>query len=160
MPIIIKEQDFCDLPACAEVIHRGFAETAERNGFTVENNPTHGAFVTTERLMSEKTNGVILFCALLDGERMGFFGLDLRENTAILEKLTVIPQHRHNGYGTQMVEYAKTFAASKGKAALTAGIIGTDERLWEWYKRNGFVIEEERNFPHLSFPVKLIKCNL
>lgn len=160
MSIIIMEQDFCDLSECVEVIHRGFAETARLQGFTVQNNPTHGAFVTTERLMSEKTNGVMLFCTLLDGKRTGFFGLDLRENTAIIEKLTVVPEHRHNGYGTQMIEFAKNLAVSKGKSALTAGIIGTDERLWEWYRRNGFVVEEERNFPHLSFPVKLIRCDL
>ena len=157
MTVELKEMDFSDINDCVELIRNGFADVAREYRFTRENNPSHGAFITPERLLDEKENGTLFFYALLDGISVGFFGVDLRENEAALEKLTVLPDYRRRGIGARLLSSAKEIASSHGRTRLTAGIISENTTLRQWYERNGFTAFREFAHP-AGFTVALLEC--
>ncbi len=153
MSYCIEEIGFDKLKDFSAVIRKGFADIAEQYGFTQQNNPTNGAFITADRLSFEKTNGVIYYGLYVDGVLCGCVGIDKREGYCVLEKLTVIPEFRHKGYGKKLVEFAIAKAREFGFKELRAGIIDENEILKNWYAGFGFVEECKRNYPNLFFTV-------
>lgn len=160
MSVELKEMDFSDINACVGLIREGFADAAEKYRFTSLNNPAHGAFITAERLLNEKENGTLFFYAVSDGQPVGFFGVDLRENEAILERITVLPRYQRQGIGASLLKSAKAVASSHGRTRMTAGIIADNEPLRRWYERNGFSVIREYPHPTLSFTIGLLGCRL
>jgi ribosomal protein S18 acetylase RimI-like enzyme len=80
------------------------------------------------------------------------------DDTYELEKLAVLPRDRHNGYGKELLDFAKARARDLGAAKITIGIIEENARLKNWYAANGFVHTGTRVFPHLPFTVGFMEC--
>ena len=142
------------LSACLEIIHRSFATVADDFGLTAENCPTNGAFIPLSRLQSDYDKGSLMFALYADGEIIGFMEIAAYNNeVCAIEKLAVLPEYRHYGYGKRLLDYAKQTAADKGYAAIHIGIIEENTRLKSWYADNGFVHTGTKVFPHLPFTV-------
>ena len=75
------------------------------------------------------------------------------QKDVIAEKLAVLPQYRHNGYGKKLIAFAKEKAKEMGAAKITIGIIEENARLKNWYASNGFIHTGTREFSHLPFIV-------
>lgn len=158
---MIQKLDSQSLPLCLEVIHRGFQTVADDFGLTAENCPTNGAFMPLSRLENDFEKGDLMFGCFEGGELVGFMQLAPKDGVAFeLEKLSVLPEHRHRGYGERLVETAKTEAARRGGEKLTIGIIEKNTRLKLWYERLGFVSTGTREFAHLPFTVGFMELGL
>jgi ribosomal protein S18 acetylase RimI-like enzyme len=85
-----------------------FATVAEEFGLTEQNAPTNGAFMKMDRLQKDFANGDLMFGYVLDGKIVGFVQLAKKSASVFtLEKLAVLPEHRHNGYGERLIEIRK-----------------------------------------------------
>ncbi len=154
----IKEHD---LPLCLEVIRLSFATVAEEFGLTPENCPTNGAFMSLSRLEADFKNGAHMFATYENGLIVGFVQLAKKSGAVMeLEKLAVLPQSRHQGYGGRLLGYAKARAMELGADRLTIGIIEENTRLKRWYEANGFISTGTRVFPHLPFTVGFMELSL
>ncbi len=157
----IRNVRFEELDACAQVIRQSFDTVAVEFGLTVQNCPTNGAFIKTGHLVSDWNKGVNLYGLYFDGEMIGFLELKRGKAGSIeLEKVCVLPKHRHNGCGALLLQFAKEEALRLGGEKITIGIIEDNARLKQWYIRQGFVHIGTATFVHLPFVVGFMQMQV
>jgi len=150
-----------DISSSANIVRQAFKTVADEFGLTKENASTNGAFLEDSKLLDEYNNGVKMF-GLFEGEaQIGFFSLkDKDSETFYLEKLAVLPEYRHNGYGKIMINYAKEYVKRAGGKTISIGIIYENTRLKKWYETCGFEETGVKKFEHLPFTVCFMRLNL
>ena len=147
----INESDFLE---CIDTIHKSFQTVADEFGLTPENCPTNGAFMPVMRLENDYKKGDKMYGLYEGGNIVGFVQLAKKENGVFeLEKLAVLPEHRHKGYGTQLIHFSEEKVSEFGGTVITIGIIEENTRLKDWYTQNGFVHTGTKTFSHLPFTV-------
>jgi len=151
---MIRELSNEEVPLAAGIIRRAFATVAEEFGLTPENCPSHPTFLTEERLQGEVDRGLRLFILQEGDTPVGVVGLRrLEDGTTALERLAVLPEHRHQGYGMQLVEFICRQVKQEGSEKVSLQIIDEHAVLKNWYARLGFAAVGVRQFPHLPFTV-------
>ena len=144
------------LAACVPVIREAFASVADELRLTEASAPTNPAFMTLGRLREAWRAGTRLFL-LLDGAgaALGSVGLQQgrRPGLFYVERLAVLPAHRHHGHGRALMDHALEAARVQGGAVISIGIVDENVRLKRWYRAQGFVETGTRRFPHLPFTV-------
>lgn len=150
-----------ELEQCADVIRRGFGTVAKAYGLTRENCPTGGAFLQSSRLVRERQKGFLLYSLFYRGFMIGFVELEpLGEGVYVLEKLTVLPEYRHYGFGRYLLDFAVREAGRLGGHKVVLGMIEQNQKLKNWYQSYGFVQTETKRFPHLPFAVGMMELFL
>jgi ribosomal protein S18 acetylase RimI-like enzyme len=87
-------------------------------------------------------------------EQVGFIALEQSDNgTFYLEKLAVLPEHRHKGFGEALTDFIIEYVKNAGGKKISIGIIYENKTLLKWYKQFGFIETGTKNFPHLPFTV-------
>lgn len=77
-----------------------------------------------------------------------------------MEKLAVLPEHRHKGYGKKLMGFVfEQVKMSKGER-ISIGIINESTVLKNWYIENGFAETGTKKFEHLSFTVCFMEKSL
>lgn len=157
----VRSVRFDELDLFAEVVRRSFITVAEEFGLSVQNCPTNGAFIRTERLVSDWNRGTQMYCLCCCGDPVGFMELKSKGDGVFeLEKLSVLPEHRHKGGGSLLLEHARKEVVKAGGNRITIGIIDSNARLKEWYQKHGFVSSGTAHFPHLPFTVGFLELKI
>jgi diamine N-acetyltransferase len=157
----IKLMTLKDLEECAKVIRQGFSTVAKDFGLTKENCPTNGAFIEKERLIAEKEQGQLMYGMISDHQLIGYMQLERNsEELYFLQKLVVLPDYRHLGLGTKLLDYAKELVKGWGGKRISIGIIEENTILKNWYIAYGFVPTGTRKFEHLPFTVGFMELNV
>ena len=116
---MIRRVTESELPLCLRVIHEAFGTVAEEFGLTPDNCPTNGAFMPLTRLLEDYQKGDAMFVCREGGAIAGFMQLSRRGQAVYeLEKLAVLPEYRHRGYGKALLGFAKQEAAANGAARI------------------------------------------
>jgi len=155
MEALIKEiNDEQQIRISAALIRESFKTVARDFNLTKENCQTHPSFVTFDQLIKLHRKGLKFFGLFVDLAQFGFVAVERGNETAYyMEKLAVLPQARHKGYGEQLVRFAIDYAAKQGAGKLAIGTIHEHIVLKEWYKNLGFVETGTKKFDHLPFTV-------
>jgi len=157
---IIEIQDK-DLNRCVEVIREGFGTVARDFGFTEQNNPTHGSFMTIEQLLRHKEKGKLMFSLQVNHEIIGYLQLDFHgDGLYVLEKLTVLPSYRNLGYGSAMLKFAKRAVKERKGSKIRIGIVEEHTSVKVWYQRHGFSHIGTKRFDHLPFTVGWMEMDI
>ncbi|SHH94251.1 Acetyltransferase (GNAT) domain-containing protein [Sporobacter termitidis DSM 10068] len=157
----IREVHDGELDRCAEVIRRGFQTVADDFGLTEERVPTNGAYIKTERLIADRAKGNLMYALTEDDRIVGFMQLENAGNgTFYLEKISVVPEYRHRGYGTALLDFAREKAKEMGAHKLGIAIIEENGILKEWYIKNGCVPTGSKKFEHLPFTVGFLELSV
>jgi len=77
-----------------------------------------------------------------------------------LERLAVLPQKRHQGFGKMLVTHVFEEAKSIGCQSVGIGIISKEHQLKKWYGKIGFKEGITRSFEHLPFDVTFMEYRL
>ena len=107
----------------------------ERNGYQmfIEKRPMYGFF-------SE------------DGKMLGYYSLAKQSDTEWeLNNLCVLPEHRHDGIGDQLLQDAFNRVREFGAAKLNIGIVEENVRLRKWYESKGFMHTGTKKFDFFPF---------
>lgn len=149
------------LEESAEVIRASFRTVAEEFGLTEDSASTHPSFITDHQVEELRDNGLIFFGYYLTGKLVGFVAVEKADDTLFyMEKLAVLPEYRHRGYGLDLVKYALEYAKNRGGKTLSIGIINEHAVLKDWYKTTGFTETSVKFFPHLPFTVCYMEISL
>ena len=141
-----------ELAAAAAVIRRGFGTVAEDFGLTDENCPGNGAFMTTELLVSESKKGKQMYGCYSGDIMVGFMQIEKKdESVYMLEKLAVLPEYRHSGFGGSLLSFARDEVKEMGGSKISIGIIEKNTVLKNWYASYGFRHTGTKKFDHLPF---------
>ena len=161
---MIREIRNEEIPECARVIRESFMTVAEEFGFTEENAPRFTAFATTEeRLMYlyhvEKRPMYGFFSE--SDELLGYYSLAKQNDQEWeLNNLCVLPSHRHEGIGDQLIQDAFSRVKSFGAAKMNIGIVEENVRLRKWYESKGFLHLGTKKFDFFPFTCGYMEKNL
>ena len=159
--MIIKVHSKEQLNTCFSIIHRSFSTVADEFGLTQSNCPNHTAFMPIEKLIRQYENGADMFLYLHNGNYIGYFSLVDCGESVELNNLSVLPEYRHLGFGKEMVQYAKVYAAKNHTAnRITIGIMEDNAVLKSWYQSLGFVHTGTKQFDGLPFTVGFMELNI
>jgi len=149
---IIHEIEKHELNACLDVIHRSFRTVAEQFGLTRDNCPKHTSFIPLAFLETQMNWGWYMY-ALYAGETIiGYMSLSKEpDGTFELHNLSVLLEHRHKGFGKQLLDFAKEKVLQLGGRKIKIGIIEESTVLKNWYMANGFEHTGTKKFDHLPF---------
>ena len=149
---IIKKVKKDELQMCLDVIHRSFKTVADEFGLTRENCPKHTSFIPLYFLESQLEWGWMMYALFLDEKIIGYMSLSTEDSKVFeLHNLSVLPEHRHNGYGKMQLDHAKSEVLANGGEIIKIGIIEESTILKEWYIKNGFEHTGTKKFEHLPF---------
>jgi diamine N-acetyltransferase len=144
-----------------KIIRGSFDTVADEFCLTRENCPTHPSFITYDNLSDLKNKGLKLFGFFLDGIQIGFIALEeAGNNIYYLEKLSILPQFRHKGFGKRLVQFAFDYVAGNNGKIISIGIINKHDILKKWYENLGFKETMVREYKHLPFTVCFMEKRL
>jgi ribosomal protein S18 acetylase RimI-like enzyme len=102
-----------------------------------------------------------MYVLIADDEIIGYMQIEeVVNNNYEVQKITVLPEFRHCGYGKIMLDYAKEKIKELKGTKITLGIIEENELLKRWYLKNGFVHVGTHKFNHLPFTTGFMECPL
>lgn len=157
----IREIMDIEIDDCAEVIRESFLTVAEEFGLNTDNCPTNGAFIKSERLTAERQKGNLMYALFKDDRMVGFMALEDKTGGVYeLEKLAILPQCRHCGYGKKLIDFAKEKVLKLDGIKITIGIIEENTKLKNWYANYGFKHTGIKIFPHLPFTVGFMELDV
>lgn len=159
MTIHIKRiDDEADLYKSKEVLQQSFATVAKEFHLTQENAPTNAAFIEITDLLRLKKENINIFGVFKEGLQIGFFTIEKNDQERyFLNKIAVLPEHRHNGYGGSILEYVFRFVNETGGGIISIGIINENLLLKNWYLSYGFSEIDTRTYSHLPFTVCILE---
>lgn len=163
MSIIIRPLDpKTELPSLLECIRHSFATVAQELGLTEENAPTNPAFLSLERLGASLQEGLEFFVLSENTEIQGCVALQKGrvEGIYYLERLAVLPEYRHRGYGRVLLDHCMDRVRERGGKAISIAIIDENTRLKKWYEDYGFSQGLVKKFGHLPFTVGFMEKKL
>ena len=154
MGFVIRDATLGDAELLASLIRGAFRDVAECLHLTPDNCPTHPSNCTVEWIEAGFVEGLRYYileegenaCGCVTLERAG-------PDVCYLERLAVLPQFRHRGYGRALVEHVLDQAARLGASRVELGIIAGQDELRAWYERWGFSVVRSAEFEHLPFKV-------
>ncbi len=152
-----------DLLPYVEIIKESFQTVASEFGLTRENNPSNPAFLSKERLIKLKNLRVWFYKLMYNEEPVGFITIEQskEDNTIFyIEKLAVIPEFRHNGFGRQLMDFAILKILNEGGEKVSVALIDHHVKLKAWYKSQGFIQSEIKEFDQLPFKVCFMEKEL
>ncbi len=89
-----------DFNQCVITVRKAFYESREKFGFTKENYPSSGAFITEADLVAARLRGVHMYVAVIKKQIIGYVQLEKKNNGVYsFQKFAVLPEYRHLGVG-------------------------------------------------------------
>lgn len=145
----------------AALLRAAYADVAQRFGLTPENCPKHPSNVQPESIIEAMAHGTRYFALEAENKTIGCVALEQPQpEVCYLERLAVLPKHRHRKAGKLLVEHIFTEARRLGAERVEIGIIAAHETLKTWYETFGFREIRRAHFPHLPFEVLFMRRNL
>lgn len=147
-----------ELDACLAVIHKSFQTVAEEFGLTKENCPRHSSFMPLSFLETQMGWGWHMFGLYAGKKIIGYMSLSKEfEGAYELHNLAILPEYRHRGFGTLMLDHAKKVVTELGGSCIKLGMIEESTVLKNWYMSNGFEHIGTKKFNHLPFTSGYLK---
>jgi diamine N-acetyltransferase len=145
-----------DLAISVKILTDSHLTVAKEFNFTKQNNPTNSAFVDVETLKTQLSKGVELYLLIVDDTAKGCIAIEKSSKeieTYYIEKVSVLPEYRHKGYGVALMGFASTIIKQAGGKKASLALIDSNKRLKEWYLRQGFIETGIKDFERLPFRV-------
>lgn len=159
--LIIQKAVHKDIHTLSNIIHLSYQDVAQTFKLTKDNCPKHPSHCTDKWIEHDLNRGVVYHILYSNGIAAGCAALEMADpDLSYLERLAVLPQFRHNGFGIKLVEYIMTTAQQMGTKTLSIGIIEEQEILRRWYESIGFERVEIKEFDHLPFNVAIMNIIL
>lgn len=143
-----------ELREAARIIRESFKTVADEFCLNEMNCPSHPAFFSDESIIAATSSGTCFYSLYHERNMAGVLALKyLNKNEYSMEKLAVLPEYRHLGYGKKLVEFALDTAREAGAEKMIIGIIDENIALKEWYLALGFTVTDIKRYDHLPFTV-------
>ena len=137
------------------IIQAANLTVAKDFNLTPQNAPTNPAFITEfyffEGMEKKKHQ---YFGYFLEDKIVGCLAIYLvSEHSYGIDRLAVLPEFRHHGYGRKLIEFVENTIKTLGGNKVSLGIIHENDILLHWYQKHGFTLTRTKKFDHLPFTV-------
>ena len=160
---MIRKVNREDIPECVRVIRRSHQTVADEFGFTKENAPGYVAFATDENrlIWHMDQEHRLMFLDEGNGKIRGYYSLLLKQDGECeLSNLSVLPEYRHHGIGTELFRHAASTAREHQCRMMYWGIVEENTVLRKWYERNGAVHTGTEKYDFFPFTCGYMKIQL
>jgi diamine N-acetyltransferase len=145
-----------DLEMSVKILNDLHLTIAKEFNFTKQNNPTNNAFIDIETLKTQLHKGIELYLLIVDNVAIGCIAIEKSSkgiDTYYIEKVSVIPEYRHQGFGITLMDFASDLIKHAGGKKASIALIDSNIILKKWYLRQGFIETGIKDFEHLPFRV-------
>jgi len=145
-----------DLSAAVHVLNASHGTVAKQLGFTKETNPTNNAFIDEATLRSQLSNGIRLYGLTVDEVLIGCIAVEestKEAETFYIEKVSILPDYRNQGYGVQLMDFATELIQQTGGKFVSIALIDSHTKLKQWYVGQGFIQTGVKAYEHLPFSI-------
>ena len=161
MEKIIQKASFHDAKIIAFLVSQSKKDIADKFGLTIENNPKHPSFYTKKWVLSDIDRGEEYFLCQRKNANLGCVAFEQPDSKiSYLNRLSVLPEYRHDGVGEQLVKHVLEYSKSKEIQKVSIGIIVDHTILKKWYLKLGFIEGITKSFDHLPFDVTFMSYDL
>ena len=152
---------FDDAVQIASIISEANKDVADQFDITFENNPKHPSFYTKDWVASDLNRGEEYFICWVNNVATGCVAFEQADpETAYLNRLSVLPEHRHQGIGAALVNHVLEYSRSRDIKFVSIGIIAAHRVLKKWYANLRFIEGKTQKFDHLPFDVTYMRYEL
>ena len=103
----------------------------------------------------------LMFLDEEDGVICGYYSLLIKDSGECeLGNLSVLPEYRHRGIGTNLLKHAMDTARQQHCSVLNLSIVEENTVLRKWYERNGAVHTGTQKFDFFPFTAGYMKFML
>jgi len=158
---MIRQLEPSVFPDTAALIRESFSTVAVDLGLTEQNCPRYVGFVTsTERLETQHGWGWLLFGLFIDEQMIGYVSISKVSDTEDssepagayeIHNLAVLPEHRHKGFGKQLLDFCIGKIKELGGRKIVISIVEENTVLKDWYSGYGFTHTGTKKYEHLPF---------
>lgn len=144
-----------ELIDCTQIIKESFKTLADEFNLTIDNAPSHPSNITYDKLKESIDKGLQLFGLHYRNNLIGCIGIEKAkdENIYYIEKLSILPDYRHKGFGVALLDFAFRFICDLNGKKVSIGIINKHSILKNWYIKYGFKEKQIKKYDHLPFEV-------
>jgi len=160
---MIREVRREDIPECVRVIRNSHRTVADEFGFTPENAPRYVAFATDENrlIWHMEHEHRLMFLDEENGVIRGYYSLLLKQDGECeLGNLSVLPEYRHQGIGTELLRHAAGIARERQCGTMRLSIVEENAVLRKWYEENGAVHTGTEKYDFFPFTCGYMKIQL
>ena len=151
---MIREVKREEIPECVRVIRCSHQTVADEFSFTPDNAPRYVAFATDENRLiwhMDKEHR-LMFLDEESGVIRGYYSLLLKKDGECeLGNLSVLPEYRHQGIGSELLKHAMDTARKQNCRIMRLSIVEENTVLRRWYERNGAVHTGTEKFDFFPF---------
>jgi diamine N-acetyltransferase len=132
----IRSADSHDIDTLSNIIRTANRDVAKRFNLTVDNCPKHPSNCSNEWIIKDLHRNVAYYMLSNHQKPVGCIALEhASPEMCYIERLSVLPESRKNGFGNRLVYHAMDRAAALGVNQVGIGIIAEFTELKEWYKK-------------------------
>ena len=145
-----------DLSTIVKVLNLSHGTIARDFNFTKEDNPTNNAFIDEKTLREQLNNGIELYGLKMNNRLVGCIAIEKSKrepDTYYIEKVSVLPEFRHQGIGVRLMDFATAKIKDAGGRIISIALIDSNRKLKSWYLSQGFIETGFKDFEHLPFRV-------
>jgi len=145
-----------DLSAIVHVLQISHGTVAKEFEFTRETNPTNNAFIDASTLKIQLNKGIDLYALSVNSQLIGCIAIEKSTrvtDTFYIEKVSVVPEYRNQGYGVQLMDFALTKIKESGGKNASIALIDSNTKLKNWYRSQGFIETGTKDYEQLPFRV-------
>ncbi len=154
MVVEIRDITAEDVRRSTRVVRESFRTVADELKLNPDNCPTHPAFVTASSMEALRARDARFLGAFVEGEQVGFVAIEpAADGVFYIERLAVLPEHRHHGLGRRLMEAALALIHQRGGRRVSVALIDENTVLKRWYIDLGFIEVRTQRFEHLPFTV-------
>lgn len=145
-----------DIHDIHKIIQQANKTVANDLHLTIDNAPTSPAFIEIEKIKESIKSGVEYYIGQINNTAVGCVAIEKDKNdnnNYYIERLSVLPEHRHNSYGEKLLDHAICEIETKNGKSSGVAIINENKILKDWYLKYGFKEVGLKKFNHLPFTV-------
>ena len=157
----IVEASLADAQKISNIVSASNMDVAEEFGLNINNNPKHPSFYNKDWVLSDFERNEKYFIYIKNGVYVGCVAFEnQRSEVAYLNRLSVLPQYRHQNVGEELVKYILQYAKDRNIQKISIGIIAEHVKLKNWYLKLGFIAGSTKMFSHLPFNVQYMSFEI
>lgn len=150
-----------DAMLLASLVSKSNQDVAGLLNLNIDNAPKHPSFCTSEWILSDIDRGQEYFISTENGVAKGCVAFEQPDDeTAYLNRLSVLPEFRNMGIGSSLVQHIIEYARERKVKNISIGTIAEHNQLKDWYLNIGFIEGAIKKFDHLPFNVLYMKYKI
>ena len=150
--LTIRTATHADASLIASIIGESFRKQAELLGISRVEYPNYVAFETEARVRRRVEAGARVALASHGDEIVGTVSwVCHRDGSAEIMRLAVLPLHRGNDYGRELMAYAEDRVSAAGASTVTISVVAKFWRLQSYYEELGYSVWKFASPPSLPF---------